>query len=98
MLHICKGPRSILCMLAGWWLSLCELKLVDFLVVSLTSLAPLILPLPKDSPSSTYCLVVALCMFPSVGGLSLSDGIYARLLSASISEYHCVRNGIPLMD
>ena len=76
-------------------------RLVDFVglvVVTLTSLAPLILPLPQDSPSSTYCLAVGLCMFPSVGGLSLSDGIYARLLSASISEYHCVRNGIPLMD
>ena len=37
---------------------------VGLLVVSLTPLAPLILPtiLPKDSLSSAYCLAVGLCV------------------------------------
>lgn len=37
---------------------------IDFLVVSLTPLAPSILPppLPQDYPSSTQCLDVGLCI------------------------------------
>jgi hypothetical protein len=24
LLHMCRGHRSVLCMLSGWWFSLCE--------------------------------------------------------------------------
>jgi hypothetical protein len=58
LLHICRGPTSIPCMLSGRQFSLYGPRLVDsvgFLIGVLTLLAPLVLspPLPQDSPSPT---------------------------------------------
>jgi hypothetical protein len=51
---MCRGLRSITCLLFGWWFSPCGPKLIDcvgFLVMFLTPLASAILPPPLLSES-----------------------------------------------
>jgi len=102
LLHMCRGPRSIPCMLSGWQFSLYKPhghRLVDYvglLVVSLTTLAPSVLPPPLQQDSPQFYLMFdcgSLHQFPAVAGWSLSDDSYARLLSASIAEYHWLHPG-----
>jgi hypothetical protein len=61
LLHMCRRPRSVACILSSWWFSLCEppwAQISWFYRFSCAVLDPLIPttlppPLPQGSPSST---------------------------------------------
>lgn len=99
--YICVGrPRSNLCMFFGWWFRLWEpqgSRWVDSVGL------PIKIPIPfvisffllfhKSSQVCPLFGCVCLGLSESTVGWSLSEDSHARLLSASITEYHCVRDG-----
>lgn len=96
-LHMCIGPRSVPWMLPGWQFSLCETLCGQVIWFCRCSYGVLNPPgsknpsYPSSSGVKSLYLIIAygsLCLFPSVAGWNLSDDGYARLLCASITEYH----------
>ena len=87
LLHVCTGFRSVLCMLSGWQFSLCGPLMAQVSWFWRFSCGVLDLS-GSFNPSFPSSSCGSLHQFPSVAGWNLSDETYARLLSASISEYH----------
>ena len=97
-LYMCRRPRSNLCILFGWWFSLCEPLWAQVSWPCRSSCGILdhsgshfpFPILPQDTPGSAYCLAVSLCICSHklLGKASLmKTGLGTGLMS--IAGYHC---------
>jgi hypothetical protein len=94
--HMCKGPKSVPCILSDWQFSLCEplwAQVRGFYSFLVVSLLPLVSYNPPPLPHLLqdflrFCLIFccgSLYLFPSVAEWDLSDDGYDRLLYTRIA-------------